>query len=92
MPQTETEHDRATIRDRLAYDRTELANERTLLAYLRTSIALLAGGGILLKFFPEIVQLKYTAQSLIVLGCVAAIFGVWRFIAVKQRLRRIAQR
>ncbi|MEN8254901.1 MAG: DUF202 domain-containing protein [Verrucomicrobiota bacterium] len=74
------------LRDHLAYDRTVLANERTLLSYLRTAIALLAAGGTLVKIFPEEKTMVQLGTVLLVVGGVAAIIGIWRFVAVKRRI------
>jgi putative membrane protein len=77
------------LRDHLAHDRTVLANERTLLAYVRTAIAILAGGGTLLKVFPEIRYLHILGGVLLVLGGLVLVLGMWRFVTVACRLRRV---
>ena len=74
-------------RDRLALERTELANERTFLAYVRTALSLVAGGAVLLQFFPEELVVIVSGWALIALGGLVLLFGVSRFIRVKTRLK-----
>lgn len=80
------------LRDHLARDRTMLANERTLLAYLRTSFGLLAGGGTLIKLFPDDPWLPKLGMVLLALGGFVAAFGTWRFFQVHSKLKRIGKR
>lgn len=89
MPQIENDPDQPSVRDRLAFDRTELANERTLLAYLRTAIALVAGGVVLVKVFPENIELQVFGFVSLAAGVFAAVFGAWRFSVVKKKLHRL---
>ncbi len=74
------------LRDHLAYDRTVLAHERTLLSYLRTAIALLAAGVTLVKIFPEEQAMVKLGAILLAVGGMAAVIGIWRFVAVRKRL------
>ena len=80
-----------TLRDHLARDRTILANERTLLSYLRTAFGLAAGGGTLLKLFPDDLALRGLGIGLLVIAILVACVGAGRFIVVNQRMRRILQ-
>ncbi|NLF09750.1 MAG: DUF202 domain-containing protein [Pirellulaceae bacterium] len=89
MLQAEIDPNPASVRDRLAYDRTELANERTLLAYLRTAIALVASGLALWKFFPENFEMRAFGIVSLAVGIFAAAFGVWRFSVVKKKLHKV---
>ncbi|MHB0970721.1 MAG: YidH family protein [Thermoanaerobaculia bacterium] len=79
--------DEAAHRDRLAVDRTHLANERTLLAYARTALASVITGLGILKFFSDV---REVAIALIVAGALMALFGMWRFLRMRTRLRRDA--
>lgn len=74
-------------RDHLALDRTLLANERTLLAYLRSGVSLLLAG-VTLVHFADASWLEWVGISCVPLGLLTLIFGTWRFIAVRGRLRR----
>lgn len=76
----------ASLRDRLALERTRLANERTLLAYIRTALALLAGGAALLQFFPSYGFLIVLAWLFVACGGATILVGVRRFVQVKSRL------
>ena len=86
MPYSKINPDDMILRDHLAYDRTVLANERTLLSYLRTAIALLAAGATLVKIFPEEEAMVKLGAVLLAIGGVAAVIGVWRFVAMTKRL------
>ncbi len=76
----------AELRDQLALERTHLANERTLLAYIRTALALLAGGAVLLQFFPGYLALVWCAYFLVVAGAVMLVVGLCRFFIVRAQL------
>ena len=86
MPYSKINPDDMILRDHLAYDRTVLANERTLLSYLRTAIALLAAGGTLVKIFPDEADIVGIGLCLLVLGGLTALIGIWRFMAIKQKI------
>ena len=86
MPYSKIDPDKMILRDHLAYDRTVLANERTLLSYFRTAIALLAGGGTLIKLFPDESDMVNLGVVLLILGILSGLVGVVRFIAVRKRL------
>ena len=88
MPYSKFSADELILRDYLARDRTALANERTLLSYIRTAIALLAAGGTLLKFFPESRSLMWLGAVLLVCGVFTCVLGTWRFVVVARRLRK----
>ena len=75
------------VRDNLALERTLLANERTFLAYVRTSLSLLAGGAVMLQFFPENLPVVASAWFLVVAGGAALVVGLRRFLSVRVRLK-----
>ena len=77
----------AGVRDKLARERTELANERTFLAYVRTALSLLAGGAVLLQFFTANITVVASGWALICCGGVVLLFGLWRFLRVRRRLK-----
>lgn len=77
------------LRDQLAVDRTHLANERTLLAYVRTGLALLAGGAGVLQFLVSPLA-TVAGWALVALGAVTLPVGLWRFLKMRERLRRSA--
>lgn len=79
------------LRDLLALDRTHLANERTLLSYLRTGLMMLVTAATLLKLFPDNPALLISAYLLLPLGLVIAVAGLWRFLAMRRRIRAAAQ-
>ena len=75
------------VRDKLALERTRLANERTFLAYVRTALSLIAGGAVLLQFFDAYTAVIVSGWSLIVLGGIVLLVGIYRFLHVKSRLK-----
>lgn len=79
------------IRELLAGDRTELANERTLLSYIRTSLTIIIVGFSLNKFF-DIPMLQIIGVCLILLGVGTIIFGLWRYINMKQVISSVNNR
>lgn len=78
-----------TLRDQLARDRTMLANERTLLSYLRTAFCFFAGGGTLLKLFPEDQPLRILGACLLFAGLLLLLAGSIRFAIVHRRMKSI---
>ena len=84
--------DEFILRDHLALDRTRLANERTLLAYLRTALMLLVAGATAVKFVGETPSVVISGWSFIALGLFVAVFGLWRFMAVRQAINRRTDR
>ena len=76
-----------TVRDLLAFERTELANERTFLAYVRAFVGMMASGAALLKLF-DVAWAHTTAVVLLILGPCLFAFGLVRFVGVKRRLKR----
>ena len=74
------------LRDMLAADRTVLANERTFLAYLRTALAFLISGVSLLHFF-DIRWMQVVGMSMIPLGPVVLVWGIWRYVRVRKSLK-----
>ena len=77
------------VRDHLALDRTQLANERTLLAYLRSGVSLVLAGVTLLHF-AQGSWLEWVGVGCIPVGAVTLVFGLWRYLSVARRLRRIS--
>lgn len=88
MPYAKFDPEEMILRDHLAYDRTVLANERTLLSYLRTSIALFAAGGTLVKIFYDEPSMVRLGSVLLVFGLFVLIVGSIRFVQVKKRIAR----
>jgi putative membrane protein len=78
--------DQMILRDFLAADRTRLANERTLLAYARTFVGLLATGAGFSQLVTErwLVILGYLLMAL---SPLVALFGVYRFLKVRRKLK-----
>lgn len=79
------------LRDHLALGRTVLANERTLMAYLRTAIALAITGLLLIRFSQETgVAFNWTIGWIMLgMSVVVALFGIWRFMMVRNQLALI---
>lgn len=73
------------LRDALAVDRTELANERTLLSYLRTGMSSAAAGVAVANLYEERGALV-VAACLVLLGVLAVVVGIGRFLRVRRRL------
>jgi putative membrane protein len=82
--------DELILRDHLALDRTCLANERTLLSYIRTAFMLIVAGATALKLFVETPAVVVIAWVFIGLGVFVALFGTWRFIAMRRTINRRA--
>lgn len=80
--------DELILRDELAIDRTLLAIERTLLSYLRGAVALVIAGLTFIHFI-EIGMLRYIGISLVALGLVTGLFGLFRYRRMDKRIRRI---
>lgn len=78
----------ATVRDKLALERTRLANERTFLAYVRTSLSLIAGAAVLFQFFSAVQAYVVVAWVLAICGVLVLAIGAYRFHAVRTGLRR----
>ena len=75
------------LRDRLALERTRLANERTFLAYVRTALSLIAGGVVLLQYFPDSSTYMLVGWSLAGCGVAVLLIGLVRFFRVRGSLR-----
>ena len=75
------------LRDYLATDRTHLANERTFLAYIRTCVGLFATGAALINFVENDV-LGFLGYIFIAVAPVLFVFGFWRFIKVKYKIKK----
>ena len=80
--------DTLIVRDHLALDRTRLANERTLLAYLRSGVALLLAGSSFI-YFADKSWFQWIGLVCLPLGASTLLFGIWRFLTVKRRLRKL---
>ncbi|MEZ6141600.1 MAG: DUF202 domain-containing protein [Zavarzinella sp.] len=76
------------LRDELAVERTKLANERTVLAYIRTALALAGGGAVLLQLYPSNNLILILAWTLIIFGMLVVVIGAYRFVAIRNRLRK----
>jgi putative membrane protein len=76
------------LRDRLAIDRTHLANERTLLAYVRTAFMLIIAGATAIKALPGDRVAVSSGWGLLALGVVVGLWGLRRFLAMRQRIHR----
>lgn len=80
----------ATLRDRLAVERTVLANERTLLAFARTALTLFVAGVSFLHFFPS-GTLQIVGWAFVPAGVAVLLAGGWTY-ARTRRLTREARR
>ncbi len=78
----------ATVRDKLALERTRLANERTFLAYVRTALSMIAGAAVLFQFFSSVHAYMVVAWILAVCGVLVLAIGIHRFHTVRTELRR----
>ena len=76
------------LRDYLAIERTRLANERTLLSYIRSSLYLLLGS-IAFYQLKEFSNFHYLALTALIFSAIFFIIGVYRFIILKQSLKRL---
>ncbi|MCL2773848.1 MAG: DUF202 domain-containing protein [Oscillospiraceae bacterium] len=76
------------LRDHLAINRTVLANERTLLAYIRTCLGFFATGTALINFIHSFV-LEFLGYIFIVAPGIIFIFGLYRFLKIKYKIKRI---
>ena len=77
----------ATVRDKLALERTRLANERTFLAYVRTSLSLIACAVVLFEFFSAVHAYVAVAWALAICGVLVLAVGIYRFRMVRAELR-----
>lgn len=77
-------------RDWLALSRSRLANERTLLAYIRTTLAMVGLGAILAKWIDHPAALV-GGIVLAILGTLALLIGVLRFVQEDRRYRRLTR-
>ena len=80
------EHEHLILRDHLAAERTHLANERTLLAYLRSALIFLGSSLTLFKLFEHDLLMFIIAIALIPVSIFVALFGIYRFRAVRKKL------
>ena len=92
MPYTKFDPNEMIMRDFLAYDRTILANERTLLAYVRTAITFLAAGVTIIKIFPTDNSAQIIGFSTCGISLFTGIFGLYSFIKMSKRLKKISTR
>lgn len=77
------------VRDFLALDRTILANERTFLAWIRTALSVIGAGIGLIKVF-ENVLLDTIGFSMIPLGMIVFIWGIYKFLKVRKDLSNLS--
>ncbi len=68
--------------------RTILANQRTFLAYLRTALTLFVAGVSFIKFFDSLV-IEIIGWAFVPLGVVTFAVGLWRYNALRVRMRRL---
>ncbi|MBP3872039.1 MAG: DUF202 domain-containing protein [Faecalicoccus sp.] len=83
------DQDGLTIRDILAFHRTELASERTLLSYFRTFIGLEGAAAGLVKLFSDVAWSRPIARILMVLGPIILVIGLVRYFRLKGKLDKI---
>ena len=83
------DQDGLTIRDVLAFHRTELASERTLLSYFRTFIGLEGAAAGLVKLFSDVAWSRPIARILMVLGPIILVIGLVRYFRLKGKLDKI---
>jgi putative membrane protein len=79
------------LRDYLALERTKLANERTLLSYSRTSLYMLLGGIAFLQL-QGFIEIRWLGYFAITLSFLLAIFGIIRYLQIRNRLIRYYRR
>ncbi|OIO13440.1 hypothetical protein COV53_02000 [Candidatus Gottesmanbacteria bacterium CG11_big_fil_rev_8_21_14_0_20_37_11] len=77
-----------TVRDHLAFDRTNLANERTFLAYIRTALTLFVSGVSFIQFFTTTI-IVIIGWLFIPIGILILIKGINIYINRKGGLSRI---
>jgi putative membrane protein len=78
----------ATLRQKLALDRTVYANERTWLAYVRTALTFFIAGASIIQFFSAPVMF-WAGVTLIVLAPPVFIYGTVTYLL---RARRYSKR
>ncbi len=83
------DQDGLTIRDVLAFHRTELASERTLLSYFRTFIGLEGAAAGLVKLFSDVNWSRPVAYVLAFTGPAILLTGVVRYYRLKGKLDKI---
>lgn len=79
----------ATLRDRLAIQRTTLAAERTLLAYVRTAIMLTSTGAVVLRFYNHSLVGCSGGGMLVAAGLGLLGFGGLRFRQDRRKLANL---
>lgn len=79
----------ANLANLLAVERTKLALERTLLAYVRTALAGAAVGGSSMTFLSGRAAF-WGGAAFIALSSAVLLYGVWRAVSVRRKLRREA--
>ena len=83
------DQDGLTIRDVLAFHRTELASERTLLSYFRTFIGLEGAAAGLIKLFSDVDWSRPVAYIMAVTGPIILLTGIVRYYRLKGKLDKI---
>jgi putative membrane protein len=79
------------LREELAIDRTDMAIDRTLLSFVRTSLYFATAGWSI----ANLVDVKYgwwTGMLFGLLACLLAIFGVYKYLRQKRRLKESKNR
>lgn len=74
------------LRDFLAMERTSLANERTLFSYIRSALYLILAGIAFLKI-ENFSELRWLSYSIFTFSVILAIFGIIRFLRLKNKLK-----
>ncbi len=80
--------DEALIREHLALERTKLANERTLLSYTQAALYFLLGGLALLQL-KEYEEMHYIGYLALFFSVLFVTVGIWRFIALKNKMENL---
>ncbi len=75
------------LRDYLALERTRLANETTLLSYIKAALYLFLSG-LAVKQVEGFGNISWIGTIALVLSVMFALFGVVRFVLLRNRLRK----
>lgn len=88
-PYNISKQDKLILRDYLALDRTVLALERTFLAYARTALGLFSAGIACIKFILDSPLIYVLGMVLVTAAPIVFIYGIVRYIAVRDKLKTI---